>query len=162
MGGLKKPRGLFRVDARDALLKGGASGEAAVVPGHSAASPLIDYVSGNVPDSEMPPRAQRGRFPALSPGDVALLRTWIDQGAEWPKDAVLSAPRSSNRGDASRSRRNFSGSRDPGWLRSRPAAPGSPRGALAGRRRENAGGAGAGRAQRERYRARPPSEGASP
>jgi hypothetical protein len=90
--GGKKPRGLFRVDARDALLKGGASGEAAIVPGHSEASPLIDYVSGNVPDAEMPPRAQRGRFPALSPGDVALLRAWIDQGAEWPKDAFLSAP----------------------------------------------------------------------
>jgi ankyrin repeat protein len=90
--GGKKPRGLFRVDARDALLKGGASGEAAIVPGHSEESPLIDYVSGNVPDSEMPPRAQRGRFPALSPGDVALLRAWIDQGAEWPKDALLSAP----------------------------------------------------------------------
>jgi ankyrin repeat protein len=91
--GGKEPRGLFRVDARDALLKGGASGEAAIVPGHSEESPLIDYVSGNVPDSEMPPRAQRGRFPALSPDDVALLRTWIDQGAEWPKDVVLSAPR---------------------------------------------------------------------
>jgi hypothetical protein len=90
--GGKKPRGLFRVDARDSLLKGGASGEAAIVPGHSEASPLIDYVSGDVPDSEMPPRARRGQFPALSPGEVALLRAWIDQGAEWPKDAFLAAP----------------------------------------------------------------------
>jgi hypothetical protein len=28
----------------------------------------------------------------LSPGEVALLRAWIDQGADWPKDAFLSAP----------------------------------------------------------------------
>src|SRR5262249_40478631 len=35
----EKPRGLFRIDSRDALLKGGASGTAAVVPGHSEKSP---------------------------------------------------------------------------------------------------------------------------
>jgi ankyrin repeat protein len=93
----EKPRGLFRIDGRDALLKGGASGEAAVVPGHGEESPLIDYVSGTVPDSEMPPRAQRTKFPALGADDVALLRAWIDQGAEWPKDLSLSAPRRQER-----------------------------------------------------------------
>jgi hypothetical protein len=87
------PRGLFRIDARDALLKGGASGEAAIVAGHSEKSPLIDYVSGNVTDSEMPPKAQRKRFPAMRSADVALLRAWIDQGAEWPRDLSLSAPK---------------------------------------------------------------------
>ena len=89
----EKPRSLFRIDGRDAILKGGASGQAAIVPGHSEKSPLIDYVSGNVPDSEMPPKAQRKRFPALSTDDVALLRAWIDQGAEWPKDVLLSSPK---------------------------------------------------------------------
>ena len=89
----EKPRGLFSVVSRDAILKGGASGESAIVPGHSEKSPLIDYVSGNVPDSEMPPKAQRKRFPALSTNDVTLLRAWIDQGAEWPKDMVLTSPK---------------------------------------------------------------------
>jgi ankyrin repeat protein len=89
----EKPRGLFRVDDRDALLKGGASGEATVVVGHSEMSPLIDYVSGRVPDSEMPPRARRTRFPALGADEVALLRAWIDQGAEWPKGVSLFASR---------------------------------------------------------------------
>jgi hypothetical protein len=88
-----EPRGLFRVDGRDALLKGGASGEAAIVPGHSEMSPLVDYVSGNVPGSEMPPRARRQRFPALSADQIELLRAWIDQGAEWPEGVSLSAPR---------------------------------------------------------------------
>jgi ankyrin repeat protein/mono/diheme cytochrome c family protein len=89
----EKPRGLFRIDGRDAMLEGGASGEAAIVPGHSEKSPLLDYVSGNVPDSEMPPKALRKRFPGLRTDDVALLRAWIDQGAEWPKDVLLSAPK---------------------------------------------------------------------
>ena len=88
-----KPRGLFRIDGRDAMLKGGASGEAAIVPGHCEKSPLIDYVSGNVPDSEMPPKAQRERFPALRTVEVALLRAWVDHGAEWPTGVVLTAPK---------------------------------------------------------------------
>jgi ankyrin repeat protein len=89
----KKPRGFFRVDTRDSILKGGASGEAAIVPGHSDRSPLIDYVSGNVPDLEMPPRARRETFPTLTTDDVELLRAWIDQGAEWPRDVLVATPR---------------------------------------------------------------------
>jgi hypothetical protein len=88
----EKPRGLFRIDGREALLKGGASGAAAIVPGHSAKSPLIDYVSAKVPESEMPPRAVRERFPALTTDEVALLRAWIDQGAEWPAGVLLTLP----------------------------------------------------------------------
>jgi N-acyl-D-amino-acid deacylase len=89
----EKPRGRFRVDGREAILKGGASGEAAIVPGHSEKSPLIDYVSGNVPDSEMPPKGQRKRFPGLKADDVALLRAWIDQGAAWPEGVSLAPPK---------------------------------------------------------------------
>src|SRR5262249_38253010 len=89
----EKPRGLFRIDSRDAILKGGASGTAAVVPGHSEKSPLIDYVSSQVPDLAMPPRAVRDRFPGLTTDEVALLRAWIDQGAEWPTGVLLTSPR---------------------------------------------------------------------
>jgi ankyrin repeat protein len=89
----EKPRGHFRLDGRDAILQGGASGAAAVVPGHSERSPLIDYVSGKVPESEMPPRAKRERFPALTTDEVALLRAWIDQGAEWPTGLLLNSPK---------------------------------------------------------------------
>jgi hypothetical protein len=74
-------------------LKGGASGEAAIVPGRSEESPLVDYVSGKVPDEEMPPKAQRNRFPALRADDVTLLRAWIDQGAEWPTGMLLASPK---------------------------------------------------------------------
>jgi hypothetical protein len=43
---------------------------------------LIAYASGKAPESEMPPSAARDRFRALRPDEVALLRAWIDQGAE--------------------------------------------------------------------------------
>jgi hypothetical protein len=89
--GGEKPRGRFRLESRDGILHGGASGAAAVVPGHSEKSPLVDYVSGQVPESEMPPRAVRERFPALTTDEVALLRAWIDQGAEWPAGVLLTS-----------------------------------------------------------------------
>jgi hypothetical protein len=88
-----KPRGGFLVDGRDAILRGGASGAAAVVPGHSEKSPLIGYVSGQVPESEMPPRAVRERFPGLTTDEVARLCAWIDQGAEWRAGVSLAPPK---------------------------------------------------------------------
>jgi hypothetical protein len=54
---------------------------------------LIDYVSGKAPESEMPPRAVRKRFPALTADEVALLRAWIDQGAEWPAGVLFTSPK---------------------------------------------------------------------
>jgi ankyrin repeat protein len=89
----EKPLGHFRLDGQAAILKGGASGAAAIVPGHSEKSLLIDYVSDKVPESEMPPKVVRKRFPALTTDEVALLRAWIDQGAEWPAGVLLTAPK---------------------------------------------------------------------
>jgi ankyrin repeat protein len=88
----EKPRALFRIDDREALLKGGASGAAVIVPGHSEKSSLIDYASGKVPELEMPPNAVRKRIPALTPDEITLLRAWIDQGAEWPTGVGLTSP----------------------------------------------------------------------
>jgi hypothetical protein len=82
--GPQQQRSEFRVDSRAALLKGGSSGEAAVVPGSSAESPLIEYVSGRVEGMEMPPVAKRSKFLAMTEDEVDLLRAWIDQGAVWP------------------------------------------------------------------------------
>src|SRR6187455_2759627 len=36
-----KPKGRFRVDSREELLKGGESKETAIIPGKSASSPLV-------------------------------------------------------------------------------------------------------------------------
>jgi hypothetical protein len=40
----------------------------------------------------MPPRAVPDRFPPLSPDEVALLRAWVEQGAESPAGVLLTPP----------------------------------------------------------------------
>jgi N-acyl-D-amino-acid deacylase len=87
--GPDKQRSNFRVDSRKAILKGGNSGSAAILPGQSASSPLLDYVSGRVEGMEMPPMPKRGKFAALTKEEAELLRAWIEQGAVWPAGAVL-------------------------------------------------------------------------
>jgi len=68
----------FRLDSRAAALEGGESGAPALVPGRSAESLLIRYVSGADKDIVMPPAG-----PRLTEGEVDLLRRWIDEGARF-------------------------------------------------------------------------------
>jgi len=77
--GPTKPKSGFRVDAREALLKGGENTKA-VLPGQSAKSPLIHFAARLVEDMEMPPP---GKGEPLTPAQLGLLRAWIDQGVEW-------------------------------------------------------------------------------
>jgi ankyrin repeat protein len=87
--GPHKQRSGFRVDTRDTLLKGGMTGSAVVVPGKSAQSTLLDYVSGRVEGMEMPPLPKRDKFAGLTKEEVELMRAWIEQGAVWPNGLVL-------------------------------------------------------------------------
>ena len=64
----KKIKGDFRLDSRDALLKGGESGPA-IVPGKAAESLLIKAVRYNT-DIRMPPK---GKLPAAA---IADLEAW--------------------------------------------------------------------------------------
>ena len=73
----------FSLVSREALLKGGASGEPAVTPGYADDSNLIQYVSGKIEDLEMPPLDRREKYPPLSIAEIELLRTWINNGAPW-------------------------------------------------------------------------------
>lgn len=77
--GPERPRGKFRLDNRESALKGGNDG-VDILPGNSAKSPLIQYVSGLDPDMRMPP-PDKGK--PLTADQVALLRAWIDQGVAW-------------------------------------------------------------------------------
>jgi hypothetical protein len=70
----------LRVDRRSSLLRGGDSGEPAMVPGNADASHLIQLIAGNDRSKMMPPEGQS----PLSMDEVQLLRDWIDQGALWP------------------------------------------------------------------------------
>ena len=87
----KTPQGNFVVTERQALLRGGESGEAALVPGRSGASPLFERVSGDVADRAMPPLKKRVKFPALSEDDLTAFRAWIDEGAKWPDGVRIKA-----------------------------------------------------------------------
>jgi hypothetical protein len=64
-----------------------------VVPEKSTQSPLLHYVSGRVEGMEMPPLPRRDKFAAFTKDEVERIRTWIDQGADWPKDVVITPPR---------------------------------------------------------------------
>lgn len=80
--GPEKQKGDYRVDLRKGALQGGESYAPNIIPGKSADSPLIKFVTGTG-DLTMPPEGDR-----LSAQDVATLRTWIDQGAKWPDEVA--------------------------------------------------------------------------
>ncbi len=80
----QKSRGSLDVTRREALLEGGEKGPALVV-GDAQKSPLFKLCEG--PNPKMP----RDREP-LSSQALADLQAWIDGGAPWPDDVVLSRP----------------------------------------------------------------------
>jgi mono/diheme cytochrome c family protein len=76
--GPDKQKGKFRVDQRESLLKGGQSGEAAVVPGDPGRSRLMRLVLLPAShDDVMPPS---GKVP-LSESEILSLLRWIQLGA---------------------------------------------------------------------------------
>ncbi|HUF64049.1 MAG TPA: c-type cytochrome domain-containing protein [Verrucomicrobiales bacterium] len=77
--GQERPKSRFRLDNRESALEGGSQG-IAILPGNSAESPLIHFVSHMVEGMEMPPA---GEGESLTGEEIARLRAWIDQGAPW-------------------------------------------------------------------------------
>lgn len=77
--GKNKQRSGLRVDHLAGLLRGGGSGEPAVVPHRSAESYLIKAVTGKSGGKRMPLNAD-----PLPNEEIELLRKWIDAGAKWP------------------------------------------------------------------------------
>ena len=88
----EKPKGGYGLTTRELALKGGQSGEPAIIPGDAKRSALLRFVQDQVEDLEMPPVAKRGKFPALTKDEIAKLSGWIAQGANWPAGATLHAP----------------------------------------------------------------------
>lgn len=87
----EKAKAKFRLDSREAMLRGGESKGDAVVPGNGAASQVVRFAAGMVEEMEMPPLEKRDRYPKLSAGELELVRAWIDQGVNWPEGVVLTA-----------------------------------------------------------------------
>ena len=80
----KKQQSGYRLDVRSIALRGGDSGEAAIVPHDAAASPLVRYVSGDAEGMQMPP--EDSDIPRLTAEEIATLRAWIDAGPAWPDE----------------------------------------------------------------------------
>ncbi|MCA9247652.1 MAG: DUF1553 domain-containing protein [Planctomycetales bacterium] len=72
---------------KDRAMEGGTHGPI-LEPGNSLASPLMYWVAGVDKKRRMPPEDD-----PLSKEEVAILRTWIDQGASWPATANIPDPR---------------------------------------------------------------------
>ncbi|HEY1785272.1 MAG TPA: DUF1549 domain-containing protein, partial [Pirellulales bacterium] len=75
--------GELNLSDRAAAFKPGESGQPAIVPGHADQSYLIDRLHAG----EMPPE---GKGEQLSPEQIALVSAWIEAGAAWPAERVLS------------------------------------------------------------------------
>lgn len=71
--------GGLRLDVRELALKGGDSGKA-IVPGDPDASQILDRITHSDPNEIMPPPDKKK---PLKPDQVALIRKWIEEGAQW-------------------------------------------------------------------------------
>ncbi|HEX8312090.1 MAG TPA: DUF1549 domain-containing protein, partial [Chthoniobacteraceae bacterium] len=80
--GAEKQKGGYRLDVKSIALTGGENHAPNIIPAKSAESPLIQFIAGLDEDMTMPPKGER-----LSGEQIGLLRTWIDNGAEWPESA---------------------------------------------------------------------------
>lgn len=72
----------FRLDQRDAALKGGVLG-VAIVPGKPDESELLRRILSTDEAERMPPKGER-----LSVREVDAIRKWIADGAIWPADVA--------------------------------------------------------------------------
>ena len=79
--GAEEPEAGFRILSRRSLIRGGDSGEPAIVPSKSGDSFLVKVVAGLDPHLKMPPEG-----PRLTNQQIAVLRAWIDQGLTMPDD----------------------------------------------------------------------------
>jgi ankyrin repeat protein len=79
--------GNFRLDRRrDSMPNRVGANNARIVPGNSAVSRLYQRVSGNQAGLQMPPTG------ALRPDEINTIKTWIEQGADWPDELAGETP----------------------------------------------------------------------
>lgn len=76
----KNAKNDFRVDSAESMSYYVEAGDGA------ASSLMLDYLLSEDPDMLMPPTTHGG---PLSAAELALIRVWIDEGADWPEDAVV-------------------------------------------------------------------------
>ncbi len=80
--GSERQKGGLGLHRQNLAMAGGDSGRV-IEPGKSAESRLVKFIAGIDDDGIMPPE---GSGKPLSPGEIGLIRAWIDQGATWSID----------------------------------------------------------------------------
>ncbi|MBL8819625.1 MAG: DUF1553 domain-containing protein [Planctomyces sp.] len=92
--GPKSQKGGLRLDVRHTAIRGGDSGPA-IVGGDASNSELIRRIESTDPEQRMPPKGM-----PVPASESALLRMWIDSGADWPETEqdrqALTDPRTSH------------------------------------------------------------------
>lgn len=83
--GPEKQKGQFRLDVRQSAMQGGVTGKLFKAK-DSAASLVIRRVLGQGDEDRMPLKSD-----PLSEKQIATLKIWIDQGADWPESATADA-----------------------------------------------------------------------
>lgn len=84
----KGVKGEYDLRTRELAIKGGESGEVAIVLGQPEKSPLYRAVTWDDENLQMPPKAND----RLSKEQVALVRRWIAEGAKWEEAASGQRP----------------------------------------------------------------------
>ena len=107
----KDLKGEFDLRSREALLRGGESGEPAVVPGRPEESPLYLAVLRKDAALAMPPKEND----KLTVDQTALLRRWIIAGAKWPDPKSLAKPAAPLTDSQDGIAVHTSGGRSPEW-----------------------------------------------
>src|SRR3982751_4641384 len=106
--GSQKTKAHLRLDSPTGILKGGETGSI-VVPGKSEQSLIVRRILGLDGDDRMPKDGD-----PLPPAHLALIRSWIDQGAKWPGGEAVAATQDSAPQEAVH------------WAYRRPARPALP------------------------------------
>ena len=79
--GPEEAEGSCRVDQKDDAME-------YIEPGDAESSPIYEYLISEEESEMMPPPDDGG---PLDDSDIQLIKTWIDEGADWPEGVVLAS-----------------------------------------------------------------------
>jgi len=79
----------LRLDIKEGALKGGKSGDPAIVPGKADESELIKRIITSDEDDVMPPPKSKKKLTATQ---IDLLKRWVAEGAPWPSHWAFEKP----------------------------------------------------------------------
>jgi len=85
----KGRKGELLLSESEGAIKGGESGEPAIVPGKPALSELMNRIRSEDPDLRMPPPHTKK---SPSPEQIQILEKWIAEGAKYEKHWAFEAP----------------------------------------------------------------------